>query len=140
MSERGGVGWGAVWWDGALRLWDPMLSRSRQIRIELRCGYNRHPRGVGELLLQGVFCSVDKVTFAKQLIVGTGFPLENPAVRADIRTKLLWIKSKAQMYSPMTYIQYPVVNCHGREYEKRMYSYMCISESVCCAAELNTAF
>ena len=82
--------------------WDPMLSPSSQIRIELSCG---HPRGVRELLLQGVFCYVNKVTFAKQLFVGTSFPLENRAVRADIRTKLLWINSKAQMYSPMTYIQ-----------------------------------
>ena len=34
------------------------------------------------------------------------------------------------------YSQYPVINHHGKEYEKNVY--MCITESLCCAVEINT--
>ena len=37
------------------------------------------------------------------------------------RSKLLhmrWINNKVLLYSPGTCIQYPVINHHGREYEK----------------------
>ena len=35
----------------------------------------------------------------------------------------------------MNYIQYPVINHNGKEYEKE---YICIIESLCCTAETNT--
>ena len=34
-------------------------------------------------------------------------------------------------------IQYPVINHNGKEYEKE-YIYICITESLCCTAEINT--
>ena len=33
------------------------------------------------------------------------------------------------------YIQYPVINLNGKKYFKR---YMCVAESLCCIAEINT--
>ena len=60
-------------------------------------------------------------------------------------------------YSTGNYIQYPVINQTGKEYEKEcIYTYMCvyecigcisknvhimyIYESLCCTAEINTAY
>ena len=34
------------------------------------------------------------------------------------------------------YIQYPVINHNGKEYEKE---YICVTESLCCTTEDNTA-
>ena len=48
------------------------------------------------------------------------------------RYKLLyieWINSKVLLYSTRDYIQYPVINHNGKEY-------ICITESVCCPAEI----
>ena len=42
------------------------------------------------------------------------------------RCKLLyteWI-NKVLLYSTGNYIQYPVINCNGKEYKKRMYIYV----------------
>ena len=45
-----------------------------------------------------------------------------------------WINNKVLLYSTGNYIQYPVINHKGKEYEKRI----CITESLHCAAEINT--
>ena len=57
------------------------------------------------------------------------------------RGKLLnreWINSKVLWYSTGNYIQYPIINHKGKEYEKE-YIYICITESLCCTPEMNTA-
>ena len=51
-----------------------------------------------------------------------------------------WINNKVQLYSTGNYIQYPMVNCNGKEYEKEhiyIYTYthilyicVCIYESL----------
>ena len=54
------------------------------------------------------------------------------------RYKLLyieWINNKVLLYSTENYIQYPVINHNRKEYEKE---YICITDSLCCAAEINT--
>ena len=55
------------------------------------------------------------------------------------RCKLLyteWIDNKVPWYSTGNYIQYPVINHNGKEYEKKNV-YLCITESLCCTAEIN---
>ena len=42
-----------------------------------------------------------------------------------------WINNKALLYSTGNYIQYPVINHNEKEY-------ICITESLCCTAEINT--
>ena len=57
------------------------------------------------------------------------------------RCKLLyieWINNKALLYSTENYIQYPMINHKGKEYKKGIYVYICITESLCCTAEINT--
>ena len=54
------------------------------------------------------------------------------------RCKLLYIgliNNKVLLYSTGNYIQYPVINRNGEEYENE---YICITESLCCTAEINT--
>ena len=54
------------------------------------------------------------------------------------RCKLLyieWLNNKALLYSIENYIKYPTINHNGKEHKKR---YMCITESLCCTAEINT--
>ena len=46
-----------------------------------------------------------------------------------------WISRKVILYSTGKYIQYPVINHNGKEYEKE---YICITESLCCRAEIKT--
>ena len=56
------------------------------------------------------------------------------------RCKLLyigWINNRVLQYSTGNYIQYPVINHNGKEYEKE-YIYVYTSESLCCTAEINT--
>ena len=56
------------------------------------------------------------------------------------RCKLLyirWINNKVLLYNTGNYIQCPGVNYNGKEYEKE-YRCMCITESLCCTAEINT--
>ena len=59
------------------------------------------------------------------------------------RCKLLyigWINNKVLLFSTGNYIQYPVMNHNGKEYEKEcvyIYVYICITESLCCTAEIN---
>ena len=48
-----------------------------------------------------------------------------------------WINIKVLLYSTGNYIQYPVINHNGKEYEKE-YIYTRITESLCCTAEINT--
>ena len=64
------------------------------------------------------------------------------------RCKLLYIagiNNKVLLYRAGNYIQYPVINHNGKEYEKDyIYIYMCVcvcvcvTESLCCTAEINT--
>ena len=47
--------------------------------------------------------------------------------------------NKVQLYSTGNYIQYPIINHNGKEYEKHyIYMYICIVESLCCTVEINT--
>ena len=46
------------------------------------------------------------------------------------------IKNKVLLKSIRKYIKYPVIN-HTRKNKKNIYFCMCITESHCCAAELN---
>ena len=41
------------------------------------------------------------------------------------------------LYGTGNYIQYPVINQNGKEYEKE-YVYVCVSELLCCIAEIKT--
>ena len=45
--------------------------------------------------------------------------------------------NKVLLYSTGNYIQYPVIFQNGKEYEKE-YIYICITESLCCTAEIDT--
>ena len=47
-----------------------------------------------------------------------------------------WINNKVLLYSTGNYIQYPVINHNGKEHEKNVY--ICITESLCCTAVINT--
>ena len=40
---------------------------------------------------------------------------------------IIWIHNKVLLYSTGNYIQYPVINHNGKEYEKE---YVCINESL----------
>ena len=40
-----------------------------------------------------------------------------------------------KLHNTVNYIQYPLINHNGKEYEKE---YICITESLCCIAEINT--
>ena len=48
-----------------------------------------------------------------------------------------WINSKVLLHSTGNHIQYPVINHNGKEYEKECV-YICITESLCCTAVINT--
>ena len=53
------------------------------------------------------------------------------------RCKLIyteWIINKVLLCSTGNYIQYPVINCNGKEYEKVC---ICIIGSLCCTSEVN---
>ena len=55
------------------------------------------------------------------------------------RCKLLhikWINNKVLLYSTGNYIQYPEINHNEKEYKKNVY--ICITESLCHTAEINT--
>ena len=47
-----------------------------------------------------------------------------------------WINNNVLLYSTGKYIQYPVINHNGKEYEKE-YTYICITESLYCTEEIN---
>ena len=46
-----------------------------------------------------------------------------------------WINNMVLVYSTGNYIQYPVISHNGKEHAKE---YVCITESLCCTAEINT--
>ena len=51
------------------------------------------------------------------------------------------MNNKILLYSTGNYSQYPGVNHSGKEYEKEciyIYIYVCITESLCYIAEINT--
>ena len=45
-----------------------------------------------------------------------------------------WINNKVLLYRTGNYSQYPMINHNGKEYFKKE----CITESLCCTAEINT--
>jgi len=47
-----------------------------------------------------------------------------------------WVNNKVLLNSSKNYIQYPVINQNGKEYEKGC-TYICIPESLCCTSEIN---
>ena len=52
-------------------------------------------------------------------------------------------KQPVLLYSTGNYIQYPVINHNGKEYEKEYiyihtHTYICRGESLCCTAEIHT--
>ena len=55
-----------------------------------------------------------------------------------------WINNKVLLYSIENYIQYPVINHSGKEYEKyiylHIYMYIYQTESLFCTVEINTVF
>ena len=58
------------------------------------------------------------------------------------RCKLLYkerINNKVLLYSTENYIQYPMINHRGKEYQKNVYICVC-NESLCYTAEINTTF
>ena len=55
----------------------------------------------------------------------SGVPLHS------MQTTIYRINHMVLLYSTRIYIQYPVINHNGKEY-------ICITESLCCAAEINT--
>ena len=55
---------------------------------------------------------------------------------ADANLYIGWINNKVLLNSIGNYIQYPVVNHQGKEYEKEQI-YICITGSLCCTAEIN---
>ena len=78
----------------------------------------------------------NRLVIAKGEGVGEGMEWE---VRVS-RCKLLymeWINNKVLLYSTGNCIQYPVINHNGKEYKKECV-YICITESLCCTAEINT--
>ena len=54
------------------------------------------------------------------------------------RCKLLYIEwiNKVLLHSTGNYIQYPVVSQMEKNFKKNMYG--CVTESLCCEAEINT--
>ena len=46
-----------------------------------------------------------------------------------------WINNKVLLYSTGNYIQHHTINHNGKEHGKE---YICITESLCCTAEINT--
>ena len=49
-----------------------------------------------------------------------------------------WINNKILLYSTGNYTQHSMINHNRKKYEKRMYIYICITESLGCTAEINT--
>ena len=49
-----------------------------------------------------------------------------------------WINNKVLLDSTGNYVQYPVINHNGNEYKKRKHIYLCITESLCQTAAMNT--
>ena len=55
------------------------------------------------------------------------------------RYKLLqteWMEKEVLLYSTASYIQHRGINHNGKEYKKNVH--ICITESLCCTAEINT--
>ena len=49
-----------------------------------------------------------------------------------------WINNKVLLYSTENYIQYPMINHNGKGYIEKKNVYICITELLCCTAEINT--
>ena len=59
----------------------------------------------------------------------------------DSRCKLLYVEGINQvlLYGTENYIQCSMTNCNGKECKTKKKSiYICITESLCCIAEMNT--
>ena len=55
---------------------------------------------------------------------------------AEANSCIGWINNKILLYSTGNYIHSPGINHNGKEYEKVLY--ICITESLCCTADINT--
>ena len=47
-----------------------------------------------------------------------------------------WVNNKVLLYSTGNYVQYPGINHNGKDFKKNVY--ICITEPLCCTAEINT--
>ena len=75
--------------------------------------------------------------FAKGEVGGRGKDCESGVSRCHLLCRE-WINNKVLLYSPGNYIQYPVINHHGKNMKKKEKNiYICITESLCCTAEIN---
>ena len=97
----------------------------------------------------------NKLVVAKGVGGGRGMEWEFGISRCKLVYRE-WIDNKVLLYSTGNYIQSPVINHNGKECETiyiylyiyiyiyiyiylYIYIYICITESLCCAAEINTA-
>ena len=48
-----------------------------------------------------------------------------------------WINNKVLLYGAQNYIQYPMISHNGKENKKEC-MHICITESLCCTAVVNT--
>ena len=55
----------------------------------------------------------------------------------DVSFYIEKINNKVLLYSTGNYIQHPMINHNGKELKKKNV-YMCITESLCCIAVINT--
>ena len=79
----------------------------------------------------------NRLVVAKGEGVGGGMEWEFGVSRCQL-LYLEWINSKILLYSTENYIQYPVINHNRKEYLKKECIYICVTESLCCTAEINT--
>ena len=78
-----------------------------------------------------------KLVVAKGMGCGRGLNWEFGISRCKL-VQRKQINNKVLLYSTGNYIQYPVINHNGKEYEKEIY--ICITELLYCIAVINTIF
>ena len=78
----------------------------------------------------------NRLVVAKGEEVGGGIEWEVGASRCKL-LYIEWINNKVLLYTTENYIQYPMVNHNGKDIKKECI-YICINESLCCTAVINT--
>ena len=90
------------------------------------------------MLFRSRICFLIEESVYNWVVVKRGGVGEGTEWEAGVsRCKLLyieWINNKVLLYSTGNYIQYPMINYNGKEYE----IYICITASLCCTPETNT--